>query len=95
MEGIEPSFFLSETGGMPVYTKEEIKEQLEALNLKIAKAEDTQEFVAGGPGSGQHTVRGLLGSMYKERERLSKEYERLETLTSGQSKNLARFPRPL
>jgi len=79
---------------MPVYTKAEIKAKLDVLDLKIAKAEDTQAVTSGGPAQGQHTQRGDLGAMYRERERLSKEFERLEALESHSSKNLARFPRP-
>jgi hypothetical protein len=68
---------------MPLYTAAEIKAMLVTLAAKIAKAEDSQEYVAGGPGAGQHTVRGLLGSMYKERERLEKLYAAAEAREQG------------
>jgi hypothetical protein len=79
---------------MPLYSLDEIKAKIEALDLKIAKAEDTQATTSGGPGQGQHTQRGDLGAMYRERERLSKEYERLEALVSHGNTNLAQFVRP-
>jgi hypothetical protein len=68
---------------MPLYAAVEIKAMLDALAVKITKAEDSQEIVAGGPGAGQHTVRGSLGSMYKERERLEKLYAAAEAREQG------------
>lgn len=87
-------FFCLKLSDMPVYTKEEIKAQLVALDAKIGKSEDRQSYASGGPGAGAHEQRGDLAAMYRERERLTKEYERLEGLVSGGGKNLARFPRP-
>jgi hypothetical protein len=68
---------------MPLYTSAEIKTKIDLLDAKIAKAEEAQEIVAGGPGAGQHTVRGSLGSMYKERERLEKLYAAAEGREQG------------
>ena len=79
---------------MPVYTKAEIKAMITALDAKIAKAEGEQAYTTGGVGQGQHTQRGDLGAMYRERARLWQEYDRLEALEAGGNKNLARFPRP-
>jgi len=79
---------------MPLYTKDEIKAKIEALDAKIAKAEDAQASTSGGPGQGMHLQRGDLGAMYKERERWLKEYERLETREGQDGRNLARCPRP-
>jgi len=82
---------------MPVYTAVEIKAKLVALDIKIDKAEKEQATTGAGPGAGQHLQRGDLRAMYQERERLSKEYERLELLelteTGGGGKTLARFGR--
>ena len=55
---------------MPLYTSAEIKVKIEALDAKIATAEDSQAITAGGPGAGQHTQRGDLAAMYRERKRL-------------------------
>lgn len=85
---------MSETGVMPVYTKEEIKAQIAALVIKIAKTEDEQVLVPSGAGAGFHKQRGDLAAMYRERDRLEKKYELLETRELGSSRNLARFPRP-
>ena len=80
---------------MPAYSSVEIKAKLLALDEMIVKAEKEQETTGAGPGSGQHLQRGNLRAMYLERERLTKEYERLELLeSSAGSKTLARFGRP-
>jgi len=79
---------------MALYTKEEIKAKIEALDAKISKAEDQQEYTSGGPGAGMHQVRGLLAAMYRERERLIKEYDKLEAAESYGPVNLAQFQRP-
>lgn len=79
---------------MPLYTKEEIKTKIEALDAKIAKAEDQQEYTSGGPGAGMHQARGSLAAMYRERERLLKEYDRLEAAEYGGPVNLVQFRRP-
>ena len=80
---------------MPAYTSAEIKDKLLALDLMIAKAEKEQATTGAGPGSGQHLERGNLRAMYGERERLTKEFERLELLEgSGGGKTLARIRRP-
>lgn len=68
---------------MPLYTAAEIRDKITALDARIAKAEESQEYVSGGPGAGMHTVRGLLGSMYKERERLEKLYAAAEAREQG------------
>lgn len=90
------SFFCLKLADMPAYTAAEIKAKLTVLDAKIAKAEDQQATTSGGPGQGQHTQRGDLAAMYRERERLEKEYERLELLegTGGSNKTLASFGRP-
>ena len=79
---------------MPLYTKDEIKAKIAALDAKIAKAEDQQEYTSGGPGAGMHQARGSLAAMYKERERLEKEYERLEALEAGGLASKVTFERP-
>ncbi len=68
---------------MPLRTAAEIKAKIVALEAKIATTEDRQETVSGGPGQGQHTVRGLLGSQYKELERLEKLYALAEAREQG------------
>ncbi len=78
---------------MPAYTKDEIKAKLIALDAKIAKAEEAQHYVAGGPGGGMQTARGDLGAMYRERKELRLEYERLETLERGPAVNRTFFGR--
>lgn len=94
-ESIALWFFLFKTGGMPAYTAVEIKAKLTILDEKIDKAEKEQATTGAGPGAGQHLERGNLRAMYLERERLSKEYERLELMeTSVGGKTLARFWRP-
>lgn len=76
---------------MPLYTKEEIKAKIEALDAKITKAEDSQSYNAGANIS---LSRGDLRAMYSERERLVKEYdrlERLETATTSGAAHLVQF----
>lgn len=68
---------------MPLYTKEEIKAKIEALDAKIAKAESEQAYTSGGPGGGMVLRRGDLEAMYRERQYWLKEYERLEALEQG------------
>lgn len=78
---------------MPVYSLAEIKALIAALDIKIGKAEDQQANTSGGPGQGQHLQRGDLGAMYRERERLCKEYERLEARENRGAISLVRFAR--
>ncbi len=70
---------------MPVYSLTEVKAMIVALDAKIASAESEQSYVFGGPGEGQDIQRGDLAAMYRERERLCKEYERLEVLSGSAS----------
>ncbi|MBW1992225.1 MAG: hypothetical protein JRI59_08945 [Deltaproteobacteria bacterium] len=79
---------------MPLYTKEEIRARIEALDAKIAKAEEAQAYTSGGPGDGMHHQRGDLRAMYAERQYWLREYERLEALEQGGAVNLVRFRRP-
>jgi len=79
---------------MAARTLTEIKEKLAALDIQISEAEKRQASTSGGPGQGQHTQRGDLAAMYRERERLENKYEEMEGQTSGNSKNLTRFGRP-
>lgn len=82
---------------MPLYTKEEIKAKIEALDAKIAKAEEAQSYRAGmpsGPGEGMVHERGSLAAMYRERQYWIEQYERLERLEQGGATNLAKFVRP-
>ena len=80
---------------MPAYSSVVLKAKLAVLDEKIDKAEKEQVTSGAGPGAGQHLERGNLRAMYLERERLTKEIERMELLeSSGGSKTLARFGRP-
>jgi len=76
---------------MPLYTLAEVKVKIEALDAKIAKAETAQSYDAG---ANLRLARGDLAAMYRERERLVKDYERLEAAESGGFINKAQFQRP-
>jgi hypothetical protein len=89
-------FFLSWFQGilktMPVYSKTQLLSMIAALDAEIAKTEPDQAHVSGGPAQGSHSQRGALEAKYKERERLCKEYERLELREQGGGVRLAVFP---
>lgn len=68
---------------MSLYTAAEIKAEILRLNGKIAKAEDQQITTGGGPGQGQHTQRGDLGAMYRERKRLEDLYAQVAAQEQG------------
>ncbi len=76
---------------MPLYTLAEVKAKIEALDAKIAKAESAQSYDAG---ASMRLARGDLAAMYRERERLIKDYERLEAAESGGVVNKAQFQKP-
>ncbi|OGP69680.1 MAG: hypothetical protein A2Y80_02125 [Deltaproteobacteria bacterium RBG_13_58_19] len=76
---------------MPLYTLSEVKAKIEALDAKIAKAEQAQSYQAG---AGMQLARGDLAAMYKERDRWIKEYDRLESTATGGFINKAQFQRP-
>jgi predicted porin len=76
---------------MALYTSAEIKAKIEALDLKIAKAETAQEYTAGVQ---MGLKRGALEAMYAERARLTREYEKAEAQESGSFINRAEFGRP-
>jgi hypothetical protein len=68
---------------MPLYTKDEIKAEITALKVQIAKAEARQEYTSGGPGAGAHERRGDLGAMYGRLKALEAEWERLDLIERG------------
>jgi ribosome-binding protein aMBF1 (putative translation factor) len=76
---------------MPLYTQEQLKAKIEALDVEIAKTEVAQSV---SPGANVSLARGELAAKYRERERLIKEWERLEAYNNFGGTNLARFPRP-
>ena len=76
---------------MALYTSAEIKIKIEALDLKIAKAETAQEYTAGAQVG---LKRGALEAMYAERTRLTREYEKAEAQESGSFINRVEFGRP-
>jgi DNA repair exonuclease SbcCD ATPase subunit len=79
---------------MPLYSKEEIKTKIEALEAQIAKAESQQAYTSGGPGDGMHSQRGDLRAMYQQLQFWLKEYERLEAADQSGATNLVQFGRP-
>jgi hypothetical protein len=80
-----------ELRSMALYTLDEIKLKIEALDLKIAKAETAQEYTAG---SQVGLKRGDLEAMYAERTRLTREYDKAEARESGSFINRVEFWRP-
>ncbi|MHB8071549.1 MAG: hypothetical protein ACYDHF_06320 [Candidatus Cryosericum sp.] len=65
---------------MPLYTSAEIKAKIIALDERITKAETAQEYQAG---VGVGLKRGLVGDMYRERQRLEKLYAEVEGQEAG------------
>jgi len=77
---------------MALYTSAEIKAKIESLDAKIAKAETAQSY---GAGSGLNLQRGDLAAMYRERERLAREYDKAEAQeATGAFFNRVEFGRP-
>jgi len=76
---------------MPRYSLAEIDAKIDALDIRIAKAEESQIYTSGGPGAGQHTQRGDLAAMYRERQYWLKERDRIEALDRGGAVNRAFF----
>jgi hypothetical protein len=93
-----PLFFCIElshhTKHMPLYTKDQIRAKIEALEAQIAKAEASQAYTSGGPGDGMHHQRGDLRAMYQQLQFWLREFERLESQESGGATNLVKFGRP-
>ncbi|MDD3492360.1 MAG: hypothetical protein PHZ19_02535 [Candidatus Thermoplasmatota archaeon] len=76
-------------------TLEEIKADIIALKAKIAKAEDAQSTISGGPGHDMRIQRGDLAAMYKRLEKREEDYRRQAAREAGAGRNLARCGRPL
>lgn len=77
---------------MPLYSLDDIRAKITALDAAIAKAEQAQSYEAGGQ---MRLARGDLAAMYKERDRWIKEYDKLDAQDQGGLVTKAQFERPL
>jgi hypothetical protein len=82
---------MPEAGGMGIYTAAELLTKIQDLDAKIDKAETAQSYDAG---PNVRLARGDLAAMYRERERLIKEYDKTIAATGGGSANKVQFGRP-
>lgn len=74
-------------------TEAEYRAEMAEVRALMKKAMKEQGVTRGGPGDGQHTVRGTVRDHQAYLELLSKELYQLLTRTSGGTVNRAVFGR--